>query len=98
MNGISEKELEKQKYITLEDGTVLSHSFYQYVSSHKDDWKVPTEILYGSRDNVVYLKNIAAFLENHPLTRLTIKQGSEHYFHTEEEKKFIKEWILRNIK
>lgn len=98
MNGISEKELEKQKYITLEDGTVLSYSFYQYISSHKDDWKIPTEILYGSRDNVVYIESIAAFLENHPLTRLTIKQGSEHYFHTEEEKKFIKEWILRNIK
>ena len=37
------------------------------------------------------------FLENHPLTKLTIKEGGEHYFHTEEDKEFIKEWILKNI-
>ena len=95
--GISKKELEEKKYITCKDGTVLSYDFYMYISSYFDNWQVPTDILYGSNDELVYIENIADFLAEHPNARLTIKQGSEHYFHTEEEKEFIKNWILRSI-
>ncbi|MBO4667581.1 MAG: hypothetical protein J5666_05610 [Bacilli bacterium] len=96
---VSEEELKEKKFITLDDGTTLSYDFYQEYS-HNDyhgDWKVPTEILYGSMDRLVYIENIIDFLTAHPLSKLTIKEGSEHYFHTDEEKQFIKEWILRNI-
>ena len=96
-NGIKDKTLQKKKYITLEDGTVLSYDFYQHVSSNEDKWTVPTEILYGSFDQVIYYTAIQEFLENHPLAKLTVKSESEHYFHTKEEKAFIKDWILRNI-
>ena len=96
---VSEEELKEKKFITLDDGTTLSYDFYQEYS-HNDyhgDWKVPTEILYGSMDELVYIENIIDFLTAHPLSKLTIKEGSEHYFHTDEKKEFIKEWILRNI-
>lgn len=96
-NGISEKELEEKKYITCQDDTVLSYDFYKYVLDYKDNWNVPTEILYGEKDELVYIENIVDFLKNHPNARLTIKQDSKHYFHSQEEKESIKNWILRSI-
>ena len=96
-NGIKDKTLQRKKFIILEDGTVLSYDFYNHVSSNEDKWNVPTELLYGSFDQVVYFTAIQEFLENHPLAKLTVKSDSEHYFHTKEEKAFIKDWILRNI-
>lgn len=95
MYGIKDKELEQKKFIELEDGTVLSYDFYQHVSNDEDHWEVPTEILYGAYDEVVYTGSMLEFLENHPLARLTVKSDSEHYFESEEEKEFIKEWMLR---
>ena len=95
MYGIKDKELEKKKFIEVEDGTVLSYDFYQHVSNDEDHWEVPTEILYGAYDEVVYTGSMLEFLENHPLARLTVKSDSEHYFASEEEKDFIKDWILR---
>ena len=38
------------------------------------------------------------FLDKHPDTGLTIKEGAGHHFHTEEEKEFIKKWIVNKIK
>ena len=95
MYDIKDRELEEKKYITLEDGTVLSYDFYQHVSNDEDHWEVPTEILYGAYDDVVYTGSMLEFLENHPLARLTVKSDSEHYFASEEEKEFIKDWALR---
>ena len=94
------EELKEKKFITLEDGTVLSYDFYKKYSSndYHAKWDVPTDILYGDADNLVYIENIADFLGAHPNTKLTIKSGSEHYFHTDEEKEFIKNWILKSIK
>lgn len=94
---VSDKELKEKKEIKLDNGQTLSYDFYQYVSNYKDHWNVPTDILYGEHDNMVYIENIADFLAHHPHARLTIKQESEHYFHTPKEKEFIKEWILRNL-
>lgn len=96
-NDISDETLKERKEIKLENGQTLSYEFYQHVSNYQDNWAVPTEILYGEKDEVVYIENIADFLAAHPNARLTIKKGAEHYFHTEEEKEFIKNWILRSI-
>ena len=95
--GIQHNELEEKKTIICKDGTVLSFDFYQHVSNYKDNWKVPTDILYGEHDEIVYIENIADFLASHPSSRLTIMHGAEHYFHTEEEKEFIKNWILKTL-
>ena len=95
--GILHNELEEKKTIICKDGTVLSFDFYQHVSNYKDNWKVPTDILYGEHDEIVYIENIADFLASHPSSRLTIMHGAEHYFHTEEEKDFIKNWILKTL-
>lgn len=94
---INRDELKEKKMIVCKDGTVLSFDFYQHVSNSDDNWGVLTDILYGERDEVVYIENIASFLALHPKAKLTIKQGAEHYFHTEEEKDFIRTWILNSL-
>ena len=98
MYGIKDKDLKEKGTIKLDDGTVLSYGFYQHVADEEDKWNVPTEILYGAYDQVVYTGSMMEFLENHPLARLTVKSDAEHYFYTPEEKRFIKKWILRTLK
>ncbi|MCR5505986.1 MAG: alpha/beta hydrolase, partial [Bacilli bacterium] len=94
-NHISRDELKQKKEIKLENGQTLSYDFYVHTLNYKDNWNVPTEILYGSKDEIVYIENITDFLTNHPNARLTIMQGAGHYFHTKKEKNFIKNWILQ---
>ena len=94
---ISSEELAEKKIIMLDNGQALSYDFYNHVSNYKDSWKIPTDILYGEHDEIVYIENIADFLVAHPKTKLTIKQGSAHYFHIEEEKEFIKAWIFNSL-
>ena len=97
---ISKEELKEKKLVTLEDGTTLSYDYYERYSEsdYHGNWNVPTDILYGSNDELVYIETIVEFLKNHPLSKLTIKQDAGHWFHTDEELDFIKSWILRNIK
>ena len=98
MYGIKDKELQKNKFMELDDGTVLSFDFYQHVSNDEDNWKVPTEILYGAYDEVVYTGSMMEFLENHPDSRLTVLSDAEHHIYTPEEKKFVRNWIKSNLK
>ena len=98
MYGIKDKELERKKVIELDDGSALNYDFYQHVSNDDVEWNVPTEILYGAFDDVVYVGSMMEFLENHPNCKLTVKSESEHYFSTPEEMKFIKNWINNNLK
>lgn len=92
------EELEEKKIIMLDNGEALSYDFYNHVLNYKDSWNIPTDILYGEHDEIVYIENVADFLAAHPNAKLTIKQGSSHYFHTEEEKGFIKSWILNSLR
>ena len=85
MYEITDKELKEKNTIELEDGTVLSYDFYQRVSNEEDHWDVPTDILYGAFDEVVFSGSMLEFLENHPHARMTVKSESEHYFETDEE-------------
>ena len=50
--GTSESELEKRKIIPVDFGDDLSWDYLQYVRKNKISWNVPTEILYGSNDNL----------------------------------------------
>lgn len=97
MYGVKDKELKEKRFIELEDGRVLSYDFYQHVSNEEDHWNVPTDILYGAYDELVYTGSMMEFLENHPLAKLTVKSDSEHHFASKEEKAFIKDWIKRML-
>lgn len=96
---VSEKELKEKRFVKAKDGTLLSYDFYELYSKsdYHANWDIHTDILYGEHDELVYIENIADFLAAHPKAKLTIKRGAEHYFHTKEEKNFIKKWILSSL-
>ena len=98
MNHISLEELKEKKYIQIAGGVLLSYDYYMYFSNYKDNWKVPTEILYGSEDKLISLKSVTDFLAVHPNASLTIKEGAKHHFHTKEEIEFVQSWIANKIR
>lgn len=92
---VTEAELKSQGIIQTDFGEDLSWDYLCYVRSHPIGWAVPTQILYGSRDNLTLLATISDFAEKH-YAGLTVMEGGEHWFHTEEQMRFLDEWIRRH--
>ena len=79
---VTEAELEARGTIHTAFGENLSWNYLCYVRSHPIRWTVPTQILYGSRDDLTSIETIRNFAKNHHAI-LTIMEGGEHWFHTE---------------
>ena len=96
---VSKEELKQRKYIKLDNGHEFQYKFYKkyVIDNYIESWDVPTEILYAEDDEVIFRKDVEGFVKNHPNIKLTIKKNSKHYLHTEEEKEFIKNWILERL-
>ena len=90
---VTEAELEARGTIHTAFGEDLSWNYLCYVRNHPTRWTAPTRILYGSRDNLTPFETICDFAEKHNAT-LTVMEGGEHWFHTEEQMRFLDEWIL----
>jgi hypothetical protein len=58
---------------------------------------VTTQILYGSCDNMTSFESIHDFAKNHN-AMLTVMEGDEHRFHTDEQIQFLDDWIRRKEK
>jgi len=78
-------------------GEDLSWEYLSYVRSHPIRWNCPTAILYGSRDDLTSYDTIKAFAEKHQAD-LTIMENGDHWFHTEEQMKFLDSWIEGELK
>jgi pimeloyl-ACP methyl ester carboxylesterase len=89
---VTEKELKSKGVIHTAFGEDLSWKYLCYVREHPIDWKVPTSILYGSRDNLTSFETISDFAKKHRAT-LTVMESGEHWFHTEEQIRFLDDWI-----
>ena len=92
---VTEAELEARGVIHTEFGEDLSWDYLSYVRSHPVEWKLPTKILYGGKDNLTSLETISRFAKTHNAD-LTVMENGEHWFHTEEQMKFLDDWIRRN--
>ena len=92
---VTEEELKASGVIHTEFGEDLSWDYLSYVRSHPVKWNVPTKILYGLKDNLTSLETISRFAQKHD-AELTVMENSEHWFHTEEQMKFLDDWIRRN--
>ena len=90
--GVSETELQEKGTVYTEFGEDLSWEYLCYVREHPVEWNVPTDILYGSRDNVTSIGTIKAFVQKHHVS-LTVMDGGEHWFHTDAQMRFLGEWI-----
>ena len=92
---VSESELESEGIIHTDYGEDLSWDYLCYVRSHPIEWRVPTQILYGSKDHLMSIETITEFALKRQAT-LTVMEGGEHWFHTEEQMQFLENWIKEN--
>ena len=90
---VTEAELEAGGTIHTSFGEDLSWNYLCYVRSHPMAWTAPTRILYGSLDDLTSLETITDFAKKHNAA-LTVMEGGEHWFHTEDQMRFLDNWIL----
>ena len=93
---VTEQELESEGVIHTDFGEDLSWEYLSYVRSYLITWHAPTQILYGSNDLMTSLETISDFANKHQAT-LTVMEGGEHWFHTEDQMQFLDRWIKKLI-
>ena len=89
---VTEGELAKKREIETDFGERLSWDYLCYVREHPICWRVPTYILYGETDELTSRETIFAFAARTG-AELTVMPGGEHWFHTEEQMRFLDSWI-----
>ena len=92
LENISEEELKRKKIIPTDFGENLSWEYLSYVRENPITWNVPTKILYGEKDFITSLETIKNFAEKFN-AEVAIMENGEHWFHTEEQIKFLDNWI-----
>ena len=66
----------------------------RWTMRHVEVWETPTEILYGGRDDLTAYETVSVFAEEHN-AKLTVMENGEHWFHTDEQMRFLDEWIRK---
>ena len=92
---VTERELEEKQEIPTNFGETLSWRYLCYVRERPVTWNIPTRILYGEHDDLTSKEIISSFAKRTG-AELTVMPGGEHWFHTEEQMKFLDAWIRRN--
>ena len=92
---VTEAVLKARGVIHTEFGEDLSWDYLSYVRKHPVRWTAPTKILYGDQDNLTSFETISRFAKTHNAD-LTVMENGEHWFRTEEQMKFLDDWIRRN--
>ena len=93
--GVTEEELRERRVISTGFGENLSWDYLCYVREHPIKWNAPTEILYGSLDGLTSYGTMRAFAKEHGAA-LTVMENGEHWFHTEEQTRYLDEWMIKN--
>jgi pimeloyl-ACP methyl ester carboxylesterase len=94
---VSEEMLKEKQKVPTPIGETLDWDYYCYVKEHPiNKWDVPTSILYGSEDNLTERNVVNNFVKRFN-SDLTVLQGSEHYFHTEEQLNFLRQWLVKHL-
>ena len=96
-SNVTEAELESKKEIPMEFGETLSWEYLCYVRKHPIKWNIPICILYGERDHLTSRETISGFADRIGAA-LTVMEDGEHWFHTEEQMKFLDHWISNSIR
>ena len=91
-SNVTEQNLAKKGKIATDFGETLSWDYLCYVRQHPIIWNIPTCILYGEHDNLTSIETVSAFAKQHH-ANLTVMPGGEHWFHTEEQMRFLDQWI-----
>ena len=93
---VSEKELSERKEIPTDFGETLSWEYLCFVRANPINWKASTEILYAEHDNLTSRQTVDKFIDRH-CANLTVMNGGEHWFHTDEQIFFRDNWLRKVI-
>ena len=89
----TENELEEKQEIKTDFGQTLYWDYYKYVKENPIiKWNKQTHILYGNKDNMQEQNIIKDFSDKFNC-ELSILENGEHYFHTEEQLDYYKNWL-----
>lgn len=89
---VTEEELYKKSKIATDFGETLSWEYLCYVKDNPIRWTVPTCILYGENDRLTSQETISDFAKKIG-AKLTVMKNGEHWFHTDEQMRFVDDWI-----
>ena len=95
--GVTEKELIEFGEIETSFGETLSCEYLCYVRKHPIKWDIPTEILYGGNDSLTSIDTVTSFAERTG-AELTVMENGEHWFHTDEQMRFLDSWLSGILK
>ena len=90
--GVTEEQLHAAGEIPTAMGETLSWPYLCWVREHPLHWKVPTQVLYADTDPLTGHTAMERFRQQTG-AHLTILEGGEHWFHTEEQMQFLDHWI-----
>ncbi len=93
-DGVTEEMLKEKGSVPASIGPAHSWDYLCYVRTHPVEWRVPTAILYAEHDGLMPYETVAAFAKAHRAS-LTVMPDGEHWFHTEEQMRFLDEWLLK---
>ena len=93
---VSEETLCEKKEISTDFGETLSWKYLCFVRENPIVWNIPTEILYGEKDNLTSRETVDKFIKNHN-AHLTVMENGEHRFHTEEQLIFLNNWLKNSL-
>ncbi|MGN0551535.1 MAG: alpha/beta hydrolase [Acutalibacteraceae bacterium] len=96
-SNVTESDLQSKKEIPTEFGETLSWDYLCYVRKHPIEWSIPTCILYGGKDYLTSGETISEF-SNRIGATLNVMDNGEHWFHTDEQMKFLDDWIISSIR
>lgn len=96
-SNVTESDLQSKKEIPTQFGESLSWDYLCYVRKYPIEWSIPTCILYGGKDNLTSGETISEF-SNRIGAALTVMDDGEHWFHTDEQMKFLDDWIINSIR
>ena len=93
---ITEYKLMSEKEIETSFGESLSWDYLSYVRKNTIHWDIPTNILFADNDNMTSVDTMTNFA-NKINANLTTMKGGEHWFHTDEQMKFLDNWFKEII-
>ena len=92
---VSEAQLKEVGEVSTDFDETLSWQYLCWVREHPYRWKVPTQVLYGAKDNLT--RAVLEQFKQRTGAHLTIMEEGEHWFHTELQLAVLQEWERAHI-
>ncbi len=93
---VTEAQLKAAGEIPTALGDALSWPYLCWVREHPLHWKAPTQVLYGTADNLTSRTAIERFRQQTG-AHLTILEDGEHWFHTPLQLAVLQSWEEQNL-